>query len=119
MATDPTKLIPPTALNWGAQPQPVQPAPAAPSLDRSTLEAMASGPQVNPLVPLGATDIRKASVEGASSARQERLAGASERRRALLGGDSAAIEREAAAALNGNETDDLRGLSWSEKLRVK
>lgn len=122
MATDPTKLIPPTALNWGAQPQPVQPVPAAPSLDRSTLEAMAAGPQINPLVPpapAGATDTRKAAVEGASSARQERLAGASERRRGLLGGDQAAIEREALAALNGNETDDLRGLSWSEKLRIK
>lgn len=122
MAIDPTKLIPPTALNWGAQPQPVQPASAAPSLDRSTLEAMAAGPQLDPLVPpapAGATDTRKASVESASGARQERLAGVSERRRALLGGDEAAIEREAAAALNGNETDDLRGLSWSEKLRIK
>ena len=89
MAIDPTKLIPPTALNWGAQPQPVQPAPAAPSLDRSTLEAMAAGPQLDPLVPpapVGATDTRKASVESASGARQERLAGASERRRALLCG---------------------------------
>ena len=29
------------------------------------------------------------------------------------------LEREAVAALNGNETDDLRGLSWSEKLRIE
>ena len=126
MATDPMNPQLPLAARWGAQqPEQTQPAdPAGSSLDRSALEAMAAGPQANPLVPApapvpGASDIRKASIDGASNDRQKALEAASERRRALLGGDEAAIEREALAVSNNNPTDDLRGLSWSEKLRIK
>lgn len=124
MATDPMNPLLPLAARWGAQAQPATaptapvPDPSGSSLDRSTLEAMAAGPQIAPPVP-GASAARKTSVEGASEARRDRLAGASEHRRALVGGNETAIQMEAAAAANGNETDDLRGLTWSEKLRVK
>ena len=116
MATDPTS-DPANGVELGAQPQPVQPALR---LQLGSFDTGSYGrwPQINPLVPPSCRPRYPKLLEGAS------MLGKSvwqclERRRGLLGGDQAAIEQEALAALNGNETDDLRGLSWSKNFGSK
>lgn len=118
MATDPLNPMAPLGLNWGAAEQPVDPAPVpSGSLDASALEAMAAGPQLDPRA--SATQTRIAGVEAAAPARAERLEGASAHRRALLGGDPAALEREAMARFQGNESqEDLSDLPYGERIRI-